>query len=539
MKRMILMMCLGALCALGAGCEDDAEYSNPTGCADGEVLEFEGEDFCILIEDGFLTSDCPEEFPEGEDFDGVIVCAEEGTEIPAEIDEELERRGYKEEEEPGDICEEAEDTYARLLEQNSACEVDADCQVLNGACGVGVGGCYEYVNTDLTQEELSSSLGDANAQTCNWPVCDCPDTTAPAVCNDGVCGQGPIGGVCEEIDEVYNELIDNAKGCQVDDDCQVLNGACGVGVGGCYEYVNTSITQEDLDEIASGFQQEGCGDTACGCEDFTPPPACNAGICGELRDGPPETCPDAPPIGRDAPGCNDPGLVCNYGEECCCGECYPEIFCQCDEDGTFSCSFTDACLDPECERECDSGPVCGADLNTYPDNCALEDAGVAMIYDGPCLECDDNVSCDDNQYCAQRDGVCGRSGFSRGVCVSRPEACDADAPGSCGCDGQVYTNSCAAASQGVDAVRFSGCALEDSQTYTCGNQGVCGRDQACNISFNDVIGENEPEFFENCSDLPDGCDPDAPTCDCYEGILDDFTTCYDFTGQILIFYPGG
>ena len=55
--------------------------------------------------------------------------------------------------------------------------------------------------------------------------------------------------------------------------------------------------------------------------------------------------------------------------------------------------------------------------------------------------------------------------------------------------------------------------------------------------FNDVIGPNEPDFFENCFDLPDACDGENPSCDCIEG--DGFSTCVDLTGQIIVLYPGG
>jgi hypothetical protein len=55
---------------------------------------------------------------------------------------------------------------------------------------------------------------------------------------------------------------------------------------------------------------------------------------------PPPTCPDAPPEG-DATCSGD--LTCTYGEECCCGDCFDSLVCNCTDEGTFVCFNTDAC----------------------------------------------------------------------------------------------------------------------------------------------------------------------------------------------------
>jgi hypothetical protein len=69
-------------------------------------------------------------------------------------------------------------------------------------------------------------------------------------------------------------------------------------------------------------------------------------------------CPDAgvtdggngcPASADDALGaaCSSAGLLCEYGQECCCGQCYPSISCTCDGN-LFACHATDACFRPDC-----------------------------------------------------------------------------------------------------------------------------------------------------------------------------------------------
>ena len=58
-----------------------------------------------------------------------------------------------------------------------------------------------------------------------------------------------------------------------------------------------------------------------------------------------EQCPAEAPIGEE--GCHA-GLHCEWGEECCCGECHPSLVCDCVDGGMWGCYYTDACMIPEC-----------------------------------------------------------------------------------------------------------------------------------------------------------------------------------------------
>ena len=66
---------------------------------------------------------------------------------------------------------------------------------------------------------------------------------------------------------------------------------------------------------------------------------------GGATGGADSSCPTTQPRGRES--CSDDGQVCEYGEECCCGQCFPSYSCVCSED-VWSCSYTDACFAPSC-----------------------------------------------------------------------------------------------------------------------------------------------------------------------------------------------
>eukprot|EP00090_Calanus_glacialis_P011424 TRINITY_DN19831_c0_g1_i1.p1 TRINITY_DN19831_c0_g1~~TRINITY_DN19831_c0_g1_i1.p1 ORF type:complete len:107 (+),score=24.31 TRINITY_DN19831_c0_g1_i1:179-499(+) len=90
---------------------------------------------------------------------------------------------------------------------------------------------------------------------------------------------------------------------------------------------------------------------------------------------------------------------CEYGKECCCGECSSSIVYQCME-GTWAAYMTDFCEIPSCEaagRPTNStsapadcvcialySPVCGVDGQTYSNSCEAGCAGVGVQCQGEC-----------------------------------------------------------------------------------------------------------------------------------------------------------
>ncbi len=53
--------------------------------------------------------------------------------------------------------------------------------------------------------------------------------------------------------------------------------------------------------------------------------------------------PMCPESAEPNEACSGEGLRCQFGQECCCGTCYPSLDCTC-AGGTWACAATDACL---------------------------------------------------------------------------------------------------------------------------------------------------------------------------------------------------
>ncbi len=71
---------------------------------------------------------------------------------------------------------------------------------------------------------------------------------------------------CEDLEQSYLDIV-SKKDCVVATDCVVLFGACDVGLGGCYEIVNNSISQAQLEELRPDWSSLDCiiGRGVCDC----------------------------------------------------------------------------------------------------------------------------------------------------------------------------------------------------------------------------------------------------------------------------------
>lgn len=87
--------------------------------------------------------------------------------------------------------------------------------------------------------------------------------------------------------------------------------------------------------------------------------------------------------------------------------------------------------------------------------------------------------CATDEFCDFEPNDCGAADML-GTCRKRPEACLADCPGVCGCDGRFYCNACTAQSVGVDSSSDTSCMRADAGARGDGGQNApCQDDNQC------------------------------------------------------------
>ncbi len=87
-------------------------------------------------------------------------------------------------------CAELEAEYDGLVAMTQ-CNGDTDCKIVEGHCGVGIGGCFHAVNLSVDPAQLAAIAQTYSNQGCTSGVCDCPATPESAACVDGFCEPVP------------------------------------------------------------------------------------------------------------------------------------------------------------------------------------------------------------------------------------------------------------------------------------------------------------------------------------------------------------
>lgn len=73
------------------------------------------------------------------------------------------------------------------------------------------------------------------------------------------------------------------------------------------------------------------------------------------------------------------------------------------------------------------------------------------------VTCTTNPDCGKGEYCEKAIGECD----GEGTCRSRPEFCTSEWNPVCGCDGETYSNRCAAASEGYNVAYEGECRVAE------------------------------------------------------------------------------
>ena len=298
---------------------------------------------------------------------------------------------------------------------------------------------------------------------------------------------------------------------------------------------------EDGGQTYAVGENWGCSDgcNSCSCLEGGSVASTDLACIGECT---PEECGPAPGMPNDL--CEDGETTAGPGD------------CERQDDG--SCGWTivecpeptDPCDDLDCQP-CVDGQCLGEDEICEPgewfdaadgcNSCECPESGIiaeASCTEMACIqECGSQADCADNQFCDFPYDACGiwANTTMAGTCMERPEMCDEGGVGACGCDGSYALNPCELQSRGADYQKYGACLELDTSESVCGTARCNAQTEFCEISINDVMGADEPEFYNTCASLPDGCE--QGDCSCMG--TDGWAECFDHTGYTFVVYPGG
>jgi hypothetical protein len=316
MKRLLSLV---LLCGVAACAENADRDGSP--CTDANTFDYDGARYCIVIEEGFLSADCPDELPEGRDFDDFFVCSDADT-VPDDVEGEARRRGLAgpctdgETRDAGDGCNTCTCSGGVWACTGLGCETCEEGTFRPAGDGCNTCQCIDGDWACTTAACLDCTDGQTRIADDGCNTCTC--VSGAWACTTMACGECTDG-----------ETRDAGDGCNT---CECVDGA----------WACTEIACEECTDGETRTADDGCNTCTCVAGAW----ACTDLACGECTDGETRSAGD----GCNTCECVDGAWACTEiactGLEACleaCGVGCPEPrFQLCATDGTSYCSSCEA-----------------------------------------------------------------------------------------------------------------------------------------------------------------------------------------------------
>ena len=344
----LLLALLASSLGLAACAGEQGSEAIPAMCGDANSFSYDGNRYCIVIEEGFLTSDCPDDLPQGRAFDDFTACTDAEA-VPDEIAGEGAARGLIPSCTDGATvasgCVECSCVDEAWVCSDEACECvegetrREDCNTCD--CEAGLWACTTMAcaceDGETREEDCNTCLCEAGEWVCTDEVCLSPFEECIAGCD----------GCLEPDDERVEYVSEDAESCEglrydCPDGWEAFSNPCGCGCVFPQPVCADGETMGECDECTCVDGQWSCSDEPCRAEFLACLEIC---LDCERPDDPAYeytgfSAEECASMGR----CEDPIYLENFSNGCGCGCILATAAC---EDGDRT---TTACSVCECVR---------------------------------------------------------------------------------------------------------------------------------------------------------------------------------------------